>query len=230
MAEMEYVDYAPSAWRNELYALQELLPFAPPDIAVERAPWTQIPRWIEESQQEGFRKKIVDIGGGRGVLLALARQILSGGPELILLEPDINCVQAETLADFNIWHEADNAETMSNMECLKDVDLVIMTEVLQYFKYSPLSTLQRLHDLMSDDGVLLLSTPDAKSVGCTFRYRKAVGNCPLSGFDPSVPDEPHWFYSRDEIEALAYAAGFHVDRFAYAGIGHRHVNYQLSPR
>lgn len=221
--------YIESEWREELYALQTSMPFQPDDTDAERAPWTQIPRWIEESQEEGFRRKVVDIGGGRGILLALSRQILSGEPELILVEPDVNCVMAETLAEFSINHVADNAESMVNMSMLRGANLVIMTEVLQFFKYSPLSTFQRLHTLMAEDSILLISTPDAKSLGRTYKFRSAVGNCPLAGLDPSVPDEPHWIYSRDEIEALARASGFHVDRFAYAGIGHRHVNYQLSP-
>lgn len=221
--------YLESEWREELYALQTVMPFQPSDIDAERAPWTQIPRWIEESQEDGFRRKVVDIGGGRAILLALARQILSGDPALVLVEPDVECVMAETLEEFRIDHVANNIESMMDMSMLRGANLVILTEVLQYFKYSALSTFQRLHEVLAEDGILLISTPDSKSTGKTYRYRSSLGNCPLSGLDPSVPAEPHWIYSRDEIEALARASGFHVDRFAYAGIGHRHVNYQLSP-
>lgn len=238
MIEAGYDNYIELKWRSALYAIQTKLQPALPvsgdslehACEVERAPWTQLPRWIEEYEGDldSFVTKVVDIGCGRGVLLALCRQILSGGPELIGVEANVNGIDFATLEDFNIKLFADNFETMSSLQPLANAQIVLMTEVLQYLRYNPVAALQQVYNIMPAGGILLLSTPDAMDIGRTFKFRQHMTACAQPSSDPTVAEEPQWFFSKKEVEACLRGAGFTVDRFGYAGIGSKHLNYQAS--
>jgi 2-polyprenyl-3-methyl-5-hydroxy-6-metoxy-1,4-benzoquinol methylase len=141
----------------------------------------RLPRYAETT------KSYLEVGAGHGLYLAQALEILD--PDTLFTVVDIS----ETSIEFsrNFTHDSRvtfNLKDIFDFSNDKKYDFITLGEVLEHVE-DPLSLLLKLNDLLSDDGVLFLTTPT---------------NAPAI-------DHIYLFNNVDEIRGLIKAAGFTID-------------------
>ncbi|MDB5086951.1 MAG: Methyltransferase protein [Mucilaginibacter sp.] len=132
-------------------------------------------------------KSYLEIGVGHGLYLSKALEILDD--KTILTAVDISTTSI-TLAksfinDDRIAYKLENIYDLDNGE---KFDFITLGEVLEHVE-NPLQLLFKIHDLLSDDGVLFFTTPT---------------NAPAI-------DHIYLFNNVSEIQALVKAAGFEIE-------------------
>jgi 2-polyprenyl-3-methyl-5-hydroxy-6-metoxy-1,4-benzoquinol methylase len=100
-------------------------------------------------------KRCLDVGCLYGTLLIYASK-LGWVPYGIDLSNRINPV---LLHKFGIRYVRSDIEC-ENIPWEGKFDVIIFTEILEHLKFNPMLVLAKMHDCLSEDGVLLLSTPD----------------------------------------------------------------------
>lgn len=137
-------------------------------------------------QLNAGRKSYLEIGGGHGLYLNMAKRLLRG--EWSFTVVDISATSLEIARNF-----ADN-EGVSFVQAdvfqLDDsykADLIVMGEVLEHLE-DPLAILQKLRGMLNEDGVLFITTPT---------------NAPAI-------DHIYLFRNRAEIRDLIHAAGLEI--------------------
>lgn len=89
-------------------------------------------------------------------------------------------------------------------------DLIVMLEVIEHLSTSPTQVFSFLSELLSDEGILIIQTPNAVSL--VKRYKMLKGLNPFELIRENMRDDPGHFreYTRDELCYLASIAGFEV--------------------
>jgi 2-polyprenyl-3-methyl-5-hydroxy-6-metoxy-1,4-benzoquinol methylase len=87
--------------------------------------------------------------------------------------------------------------------------LVIMAEVIEHLYTAPALVLRFISELVADDGILVLQTPNAVSL--TKRLKILVGRNPYEMIreDPALPGHFRE-YTLDELTTLAEGSGFQI--------------------
>jgi len=102
---------------------------------------------------------VLDIGGGRGEALDLARREY-GAVSLNAVEPSLECKASLQLLGATLL--ADDVDSEWHINYLGAFDLVVMRHVLEHFLDSVL-VLQKVASSLSEDGVVYLAVPDMMS-------------------------------------------------------------------
>ncbi|MDR1044597.1 MAG: methyltransferase domain-containing protein, partial [Candidatus Adiutrix sp.] len=89
-------------------------------------------------------------------------------------------------------------------------DVVILTEVLEHFNFHPVPTLKRIRDVMKDNAVLYLTTPNAAVVGKITTHYNHLKDIPMPNNNTCIHDEHIWQYNIDELVSVINASGLMV--------------------
>ena len=155
-------------------------------------------RWLHRTRRDWILSRINGLGQG-------AARVLEVGPGSGVYLPALSQVaQSVTAADIeDAYLEQANvlAEELANLQCLADditqtqmekasFDLILCTEVIEHIADSP-AALAGLASLLTEDGVLILSTPQRFS---------PLEVCARIAFLPGIIQVVRWIYREPIIE------------------------------
>jgi hypothetical protein len=81
---------------------------------------------------------------------------------------------------------------------------------------------------MTRNGVLYISTPDARAWGKVTKYYKDYNLIPEPGIIKPIIDDHVYQYNIEEFRQIIDAAGFRISKLKYSpGILNRHINAEL---
>ncbi len=191
--------------------------------AEERFYWFPVLDWIRHFKSV---KRVVDIGVAYGTLLLYT--IKYHQPEYALAVDALNAFSPTLLKRYDIQYLNQDIER-SVFESCEQCDLVIFTETLEHLNFNPIPTLTKLRRMLSQDGHLILTTPDAVEWGRVTKYYPSLDAIPpYTGQNAEWIDGHVWQYTREEVESLMPGAGLEVVKFAYArGVNGRHLCFLL---
>lgn len=103
--------------------------------------------------------------------------------------------------------------------------IVILTEVIEHLRINPLETMRRIRRVVSDDGVLILSTPNLYSIMNIYSYLRGDGLSNMhTGYktfnqleEMGYPGHFH-VYSESELDEMLSHTGFRTADAFYTGV------------
>ena len=210
--------YGPSHYYTTTYSKQEL------DYSGKVAEWL-----LAETAGKG---PVLDVGPAYGTLSALA----SSQGCLVTCIDVIRYLSGTVESKYWLRLRKANIET-DEFEFSHHFHTVILTEVLEHFNYNSIPTLWKIKNMMKEDGVLLLSTPDADSWG---RVDKAHGGkydalSEIPSYRGTALDKEPWFdghvwqYTEAELRHVLTCGGFEIRDLEYStSPGGRHFNIRAT--
>lgn len=177
-----------------------------------------------ETAKDRKIKNILDIGAGFGTMTLYCTY----------LYPDANIYSLDMVRKNpveGVKHEIMDIEYDELPRSWpKKFDIIIMTEVLEHLKHNPITTLKKIHDILPNNGVLFLSTPDAKEWGRVTEHYNHIGE--MSEPDPEnrVDLDTHVYqYSEGEVLYIFDKSGFKVDQMHFSTPPYwgRHMQFKL---
>lgn len=189
--------------------------------------WQHIPRWIYLDVQERKPRNCLDIGCAYGTLLLYTKKLSNCdayGTDFIdtYLSPAV-------VAKYNLHFCLNNIE-LDPFPWSGPYDSIIFTEVLEHLNFYAVPTLEKIGSLLSTDGKLYLSTPDAAQWGKTTKYYSGHKLMPMPSAElrTQVINDHVWQFSQDELFDVVNAAGLEILRFDIApGSPSQHFNLTL---
>ena len=195
--------------------------------------WQHIPQWIFEDATANKVDRILDVGCAYGTLACFAKKVY---------DCDVVCIDVQEYLDdvirYNYGLEYYIVDIETEIDRIKKMcgkfNRIIFTEVIEHLFYNPTDTLKNLKELLVDDGILYLSTPDAAEWGRVEDGYQHVTEMPYIGTvekpDFKLIDRHLYQYTANEIHQIIVDAEFNIDKFGYSKPGRRarHFNYQLS--
>jgi 2-polyprenyl-3-methyl-5-hydroxy-6-metoxy-1,4-benzoquinol methylase len=187
--------------------------------------WLLIPKWIYELSNKNKVVNCLDIGAAYGTLAIYSKAILNC--HIYCIDFTDEYISKQLIYDNNINFEICNIEIDKIPFDLK-FDMVIFTEVLEHLNYNPVSTLKKIRNIMTRNGVLYISTPDARAWGKVTKYYKDYNLIPEPGIIKPIIDDHVYQYNIEEFRQIIDAAGFRISKLKYSpGILNRHINAEL---
>jgi len=189
--------------------------------------WMHVPKWIFEEMKDKEVKRCLDIGGAYGTLALFCKNVFDC--EVYVTDFVETYFNKPVLKKHNILYTKNNIELDPIPWDLK-FDVIILTEVLEHFNFFSVPTLKKIHSLLSDNGHLYLSTPDAFQWGKNTKYYDslAVIPSPNKPEKKSLIDDHVWHFNKNELLYVLDEAGFEVKKFDYSpGVVSRHFNLSL---
>lgn len=235
---MEWKDYK---WRVVLDGVQKWMSSSGVlDEAAqqdERGRWNNIPRWIEDLHHLHPIHTCLDIGCGPGTLSALVHELTGAS----CLGADVRVVLDNKVVDkWSIEFQQCDIEVQAvpvsllqhSSKPASGWDLILLANVLEYFQYQACFTLDKLRQVLSPTGSIMVSTPDADDVGRLYAQYSAYSQFPK----PDLPTKPRraaeteqWFFLQTELQQAATDAKLHPFRFGYA-MGAKGRNFNIAYR
>jgi len=122
----------------------------------------------------GRRLRVLDIGGGAGWMLDVARAASSRVAETHEVDLKKEPAEAAERAG-HVYH----CMAVEDFTSSQRFDLIMMLSIIEHVP-DPRSVLRRMADLLTDDGLLLVKTPNTATLDCRlFRHRNWGGfHCP----------------------------------------------------
>jgi 2-polyprenyl-3-methyl-5-hydroxy-6-metoxy-1,4-benzoquinol methylase len=190
--------------------------------------WTHVPRWLRDDFRDaaaGRKLRCLDVGCAYGTLLLYAIKLLGCEPYAIDF---IRYLDQSLIDDYKIQYRINNIEREAFPWPVR-FDVILFTEIIEHLNFNALPTLRKLRGLLTPDGRLYLTTPDASQWGRQTKYYAHYGELPMPSDDHRPPVDDHvWQFNEGELRQLVAAAGFRIMRFDYAaGPGKRHFNLAL---
>jgi SAM-dependent methyltransferase len=224
---------AEAPWFTELARCQDLLEaWSPLDHYrtlyrwEEFSYWCHIAGWIAELPT-GSVRRVLDVGCAYGTLALFVQTV--HGSEVCCQDFIDAFFSPRLITDRGLRFQVSNIE-LQPPPFPGPFDLILLTEVLEHFNFHPAPTLRTLGGLLSPDGRLLLSTPDASEWGRRTKYYPSLDAIPTPVVGTQVVDDHVWHYSWDELEDVLRTAGLRVRRRAFApGVVGRHFNVEVVP-
>ena len=188
--------------------------------------WLHIPEWIlilNKNKKEV--KRVLDIGGAYGTLSLYCKKVFDC--DIYMIDFTDIFLSKKLKENYRINFSINNIELDSfPWDC--KFDIIIFTEVLEHFNFNAEKTMRKIRELLSEDGVLFLTTPDASEWGKTTKYYKNLDSIPEPQQDASLIDDHVWQYDKIELFSLIKESGFIIEKLDYApGLPNRHFNLQL---
>ena len=204
----------------------------------EYAYFAKILDWLDKYQLTDVSTnqplRVLDIGCAYGTLLAYIHKYQ---PDAELCGTDFvdYYFPKELSNEQNIHHAISNIETEELPFNTHVFDVIILTEVLEHFNYHPADTLRKIYNLLDQNGVLYLSTPDSESGwGKTTKYYNSLQEIPsaqecIKNNKLTSIDDHVWQYNLNELLDVLTQAGFKVQHleYTYSARHLRHFNLAL---
>jgi SAM-dependent methyltransferase len=213
--------------QNEIAALSPHPYYLAAYRQLEFSFWPHIPRWIYLDVLERKPRNCLDVGCAYGTLLLYTKKLSNCdayGIDFIdkYLSPAV-------VAKYDLHFCLNNIE-LDPFPWSCSYDSIIFTEVLEHLNFFAVPTLEKLGSLLSTDGKLYLSTPDAAQWGKTRKYYPSYKVMPMPSAElrTQVVDDHVWQFSQDELFEVIDAAGLEILRFDIAiGNPNQHFNLTL---
>ena len=224
-------------WWSELQACQEeIMRLDPHPYYVENYRpaevyyWHPIAGWLYADIDERPPSSCLDIGCAYGTLLLYVRRLAACQAYGIDF---IDVYMSRSLrTEYGLHFAVSNIE-LDPLPWQKTFDIILLTEVLEHFNFNPIPTLQKIRELLSPDGSLYLSTPDALEWGRVTKYFSSYIQMPMPIRLPGqvIVDDHIWLYDQTELLEIIGQAGLWVERIDYSsGLSGRHFNLKLRRR
>jgi 2-polyprenyl-3-methyl-5-hydroxy-6-metoxy-1,4-benzoquinol methylase len=182
-----------------------------------------VPVWLRKLKKARIPvARVLDIGGAYGTLALYCKRLFAC--EVFVTDFVDSYLASRLSEEFGIEFRISNIET-EELPWPYRYDVILLTEVLEHFNFQPQQTLEKIRDLLSDDGRLFLTTPDAKEWGRTTTYYDSLSSIPAVTVGTPPIDAHIWQYSRREVIELV--TGFEIERFSCSPSRKRHFNLQL---
>jgi 2-polyprenyl-3-methyl-5-hydroxy-6-metoxy-1,4-benzoquinol methylase len=187
--------------------------------------WYHIPKWILEVSQSLSVKRSLDIGCAYGTLSLFCKRIFDS--DTYCIDFVDSYLSKELISKENIHFRVSNIE-LDPFPWDGGFEIIIFTEVLEHLNFHPVTTLKKIRSLLSDNGILYLSTPDASQWGKVTKYYPSLSDIPNPRVGGTIVDDHVWQYEKSELLKVIGDAGFGVARMAYSpGTLNRHFNLAL---
>ena len=186
-------------------------------------------RWAKEYIEHTNTEKILEIGPGYGtmslVLLKLYSHlqmdwIIFGEPDYVLnlnkkasgYEIGLQKLKIKYGNQINIVHGYIEEQ---NFEIEKKYDLIIMTEVFEHFALNPVNTVKKLADALTENGRLVLTTPNW---GPTYIYQTwedlpDASETSHERYMQLVQAGHVYQYTKDELSTIFEKAGLEIEDY-----------------
>jgi SAM-dependent methyltransferase len=221
-------------WMEAIQECQEVIAASEPHPhymeayrAEEAFYWRRIPQWLLKDFRRRAFERCLDIGCAYGTLALFCKK---------LFECDVFCtdftdtyISPRLLRDFGLHFAKNNIELDPFPWDLK-FDVILFTEVWEHLNFNPLPTLEKIRNLLSPNGRLYLSTPNAARWGRVSKYYGSVEEMPLPAPGHTLIDDHVYVYQKNEMMGLLKKAGFRTERFGYSPgmTNRRHFNLTLA--
>jgi 2-polyprenyl-3-methyl-5-hydroxy-6-metoxy-1,4-benzoquinol methylase len=218
-----YIDLAKC--QNEIASLSENDYYVEKYKKDESSYWIPIPKWIEEDSKTLKFRNCLDIGMAYGTLALFAQK--KSGCDVFGIDFTDTYISKKLLKKYNFNFDVCNIE-LEDITWNEKFDLIILTEVLEHFNFYPVPTLQKIRNLLSEKGIVYLSTPDAADWGKLDTFA-SFEEIPMPIVGLPIIDGHVYQYTRDELGTIFAKAGLKVDRISYSpGVIYGHIVYTLS--
>lgn len=186
--------------------------------------WEKVVKWIFTKYRDKENIDVLDIGAAYGTLSLFMKKYF-----------DSNVIALDISDEFNsnnLFEQNEIDFVMADIE-LDDIkfenkfDIIIMTEVLEHFNYEPIITLIKIKSYLKNDGVLYITTPNAKYWGKA-NYYKNFSDLPSVFQKVERIDDHVWHYDINELLYVINKSGFKIENFDYSNFG-RQFNIALRP-
>jgi 2-polyprenyl-3-methyl-5-hydroxy-6-metoxy-1,4-benzoquinol methylase len=144
---------------------------------------------------------VMDVGGGNGHQLTLIRNLDSRVRKTVVVDLDTSAESLARAAGHDYFHGR-----IEDYQPQTQFDLILALNLIEHVA-NPLEVLTKLRDCLSDDGMVLIKTPNIDSLDHRlFRHKNWGGfHCPR-----------HWvLFNRESFMAMAAKAGLRANFFAY---------------
>jgi len=189
--------------------------------------WSKVAQWLWQDIRAGSPKRCLDVGCAYGTLALFCKVFTDA--EVYCIDVTDAYLSTRLAEEFGLHFAICNIE-IDPVPFETGFDVIIFTEVLEHLNCHPLPTLLKLRGLLIDDGLIYLSTPDARQWGRS-AYYDSYEHMPQPLGDGSVDfqDDHIYLFDEEEIRTLMARAGLEILRFDYApGAGARHFNLTLT--
>ena len=195
---------------------------------VELGYWCQIPNWIKEFHAISPINSCLDIGVAMGTLLLYTHKI--SGCSLFATELEKH-LSDEVIQRYNIEYEVSNIELQPIQFSLQKYDVIIFTEVFEHLKYNPIYAMNKIYQLLNDNGRVFFSTPNVDIWGKLGKY-KSWQDMPIPAEYQDLFDGGHEYqYSLDEVKNVLDLTNFTIEKFDYSPLNTKtHFNMELKKR
>ena len=129
----------------------------------------------------------------------------------------------ELIEKYNINYVFKNFET-EEANIKGRFDIVILTEVFEHFNFNPVPTLEKIKNLLTDEGSLFLTTPNAKTWG-RLPYYSTWKKMPMPDPNSKIYDGHVYQYTIEELTEIFKVCGLSIVRVNEEGS--HHLNFEL---
>jgi SAM-dependent methyltransferase len=195
---------------QEIVAMHNPHPYYETYKKFEESYWGFIPSYIASAVKEHFT--VLDIGSAYGTLLAYCSLL---GPCRLFALDKYDYMSDQFKVALGVEYIKDDIENPTKIPDMK-FDVVIFTEILEHLNFNPLDTMKRLHDLITPEGYIVLSTPNAATWGRLSNYTHWKD---IPSFDSKVTavDAHVYQYNIEELMQLCAEAGLRPELVGLSG-------------
>lgn len=187
--------------------------------------WRHIPEWISKDYSRGNVKRCLDIGCAYGTLALYCKKLFNC--EVYAIDYVDTYLSSLLVKKYDFLFNVNNIELDTFPWDVK-FDVITFTEVLEHLNFNPVPTLKKIGFLLSENGKLYLSTPDASQWGKVTKYYSCLDEMLLPERGLPIVDDHVYQYNKSELFNVLKAAGLNVYRFGYSpGVASRHFNLTL---
>jgi SAM-dependent methyltransferase len=187
--------------------------------------WQYIPNWIYRYCQSNKIERILDVGIAYGTL-ALFTKLISNCDSYGV--DFVKYISDDLVNKYDIKYQINNIETDQFPWDIK-FDLILFTEVFEHLNYNVVPTLQKIKNLLSENGKIFFSTPDAKFWGRCKLYN-SWKDMPDITQKIEIRDQHIYVFNESELLEIFKIVGLKIDKIMWADgfNGQKHFNMQLS--
>lgn len=178
--------------------------------------------------------KMLDIGPGYGTFSLIYSQICSGEVNWLCYSNNERVEQDFISCNRDKYPVTKNyAEVQNPKFNLKEkYDLIVFCEVLEHFKYEPVSTCKKIADWLSDEGYLFVSTPthaDDRMCRIYSSYKQLPNYTQNLGDDMGISnyldrsEEHSYIYSRKELDEIFEVCNLEIVEYKVIYNHHRYI-------
>ena len=182
--------------------------------------WNCIYSWVSEDIAQIEKTELLDIGPGIGIFSALVKGMREDiHIEWLNLEP-IAPIQSSGIEDNVIVADIET----DKLPVGHLYDIIVMTEVIEHFRFNPLPTLKKIGSHLKSGGVFYLSCPHWKK-SSPYPSWEAM---PVPGTKLPFQFRGHNYeFRHDELLEMCHQAGFVVLQEAFAVYGNSNLKLKL---